>query len=76
LEVKKARQHLENFEHRFGEVGTALAKAQNAFNTASTHLTRYQSAVVRLTGLEGSAEALPDLAPPALAGSRPSVSLE
>lgn len=49
-EVKKAQQHFENFERRFQEVGACLTKAQTAFGTATTHLTRYESAVSRLTG--------------------------
>jgi DNA recombination protein RmuC len=51
-EIKKAQQHFRNFEGRFDEVGQALGKAQNAYNTASTHLSRYDSAVNRLTGGE------------------------
>lgn len=62
LDVKKAKSHFDNFEARFEEVGAALGKAQNAFNVASTHLTRYSGAVVRLTGPEGETE-LP-LSPP------------
>lgn len=51
-DLKKSKQHFENFEKRFLEVGTSLHKAQSAFNTAETHLTRFESSVVRLTGLE------------------------
>lgn len=52
LEVKKSQQHFKNFEGRFLEVGTALNKAQTVFNTASTHLSRYQSSITRLAGVE------------------------
>ncbi len=56
LEIKKAQQHFENFEGRFEEVGTALGKAQNAFNTASTHWTRFGGAITRLTGMTPGVE--------------------
>jgi len=49
-ELKKAQGHFEHFERRFEEIGTALGKAQTSFHTASTHLTRYTGAVLRLTG--------------------------
>lgn len=51
-EIKKAEQHFKNFEGRFLEVGNQLGKAQNAFATATTHLSRYESAVTRLAGAE------------------------
>lgn len=62
-EVGKARQHLSNFERKFDDVGQALNKAQNAYGTAGTHLSRYKSAVSRLAGAEESPE-LPKDAPP------------
>lgn len=52
LEVKKSQQHFQNFESRFEEIGAALHKAQNAFGVAGTHLSRYSSAIIRLTGSE------------------------
>lgn len=52
LEIKKSQQHFKNFEGRFIEVGLSLNKAQTVFNTATTHLSRYQSSVSRLVGLE------------------------
>ena len=52
LEIKKSQQHFRNFEGRFSEIGNSLSKAQTVFNTASTHLSRYQSAISRLTGAE------------------------
>lgn len=51
-EVKKAQQHFKNFEGRFEDIGTSLNKAQAAFNTAATHLGRYESAVTRLGASE------------------------
>lgn len=55
-EMGKARQHLGNFEKKFDDVGQALNKAQNAFGTAGTHLSRYRSAVSRLTGETATSE--------------------
>ncbi len=63
-DVKKAQQHFENFEKRFDEIGSQLGRAQNAFQTAETHLGRYNSAVQRLTGEESLP--LSTLAPEAL----------
>lgn len=70
-EVKKAQQHFESFEKRFQEVGTSLGKAQNAFAMATTHLSRYESAVTRLTGQEG--EALPQITAPLVGSEAPSL---
>lgn len=58
LEVKKSQQHFEKFESRFEEIGNSLQKAQASFGVAGTHLTRFRSAIGRLTGLESS-ESLP-----------------
>ncbi len=49
-DVKKARKHFENFDDRFQQVGKQLKSAQDAYEKASTHLGRYGSSVVRLTG--------------------------
>jgi len=49
-EVKKAQKHFEQFEKRFLEVGSGLKKAQEAFDTATTHLGRYENTVGRLVG--------------------------
>lgn len=43
-----AQKHFENFRSRFEEVGLSLGKAQEAYGTAGTHLTRYEGAVARL----------------------------
>ncbi len=60
-DVKKARKHFEHFEGRFEEIGRGLKKAQEAFDTAQTHLGRYEGSVYRLTG-----DALPESSAPAL----------
>ncbi|NBT58982.1 DNA recombination protein RmuC [bacterium] len=54
LEVKKSQQHFENFESRFEEIGNSLQKAQASFGVAGTHLSRFRSAVSRLTGMESN----------------------
>jgi DNA recombination protein RmuC len=51
-EIKKARRHFEHFDQRFEEVGKGLKKAQDAFETAQTHLGRYENSVFRLIGEE------------------------
>lgn len=54
-DINKARRHFEHFERKFDELGKGLKKAQEAFETASTHLGRYENSVLRLTGeLTGS----------------------
>ncbi len=64
IEIKKSQQHFKNFEGRFLEVGNSLSKAQTTFNTAATHLSRYQSAVSRLTGVEAEEPIQPELSAP------------
>jgi DNA recombination protein RmuC len=61
-DVKKARRNFEHFEKRFDDVGKGLKKAQEAFETANTHLTRFESSVYRLVGEspDTSGNALPD----------------
>jgi len=49
-DVKKARRHFELFEKKFEEIGRGLQKAQEAFDTAHTHLSHYENSVVRLMG--------------------------
>lgn len=51
-DVKKARRHFEHFEKKFEDIGKGLQKAQEAFETAHTHLGRYESSVYRLVGEE------------------------
>jgi DNA recombination protein RmuC len=60
-DVKKARKHFENFDDRFQQIGKQLKSAQDAYEKASTHLSRYGSSVVRLTG---DSEELPGVSPP------------
>lgn len=52
-EVKRAQKHFENFEQRFEDVGKHLKRSSEAFDTAATHLDRYNGAVQRLSGVEG-----------------------
>jgi DNA recombination protein RmuC len=63
-DVKKARRHFEHFEKKFEDIGKGLQKAQEAFETANTHLGRYESSVYRLVGEDETAQAsLPEAAP-------------
>jgi DNA recombination protein RmuC len=55
-EVKKARRHFDHFEKRFEEIGKGLKKAQDAFDTAQTHLGKYENTVVRLIGQDGEGD--------------------
>ena len=47
-DINGARRHFEHFQARFEDVGKSLRKAQEAFETAQTHLGRYGSSVQRL----------------------------
>ena len=49
---------LMRFERKFDEIGKGLRKAQEAFDTANTHLGNYGSSVVRLIGDEEGVEEL------------------
>ena len=49
-DIRKAKRHFEHFEKKFEDVGKGLKKAQEAFDTAHTHLGHYGSSVHRLTG--------------------------
>jgi DNA recombination protein RmuC len=49
-DVRKARRHFEHFEKKFDEIGKGLRRAQDAFETAQTHLTHYETSVYRLIG--------------------------
>jgi DNA anti-recombination protein RmuC len=62
-DVKKARRHFDHFEKKFEEIGKGLRKAQDAFDTAQTHLGRYESSVYRLVGDERGDELREDPAP-------------
>jgi DNA recombination protein RmuC len=60
-DVKKARKHFEHFERKFEDIGKGLKKAQEAFETANTHLGRYESSVFRLVGEKEDEIASPPL---------------
>ncbi|HEV2169850.1 MAG TPA: DNA recombination protein RmuC, partial [Candidatus Binatus sp.] len=49
-ELKKAQNAFGHFENQFDAVGKSLSKAQDAFETAKNHLTRYRNRVTNLTG--------------------------
>lgn len=69
-DVKKARRHFDNFEKKFEDIGRGLKKAQEAYETANTHLGKYESSVYRLVGEqkeEGAPKSLE--AAPATAGT-------
>jgi DNA recombination protein RmuC len=61
-ELKKAQSAFGYFEARFDEIGKSLGKAQQAYEVARGHLTRYRNQVVNLTG-----EPLPELEGPQMA---------
>jgi DNA recombination protein RmuC len=58
-ELKKAQAAFSYFEDRFDEIGRSLGKAQQAYDVARGHLSRYRA---RVTGLTG--EAPPELDAP------------
>ncbi len=65
-EIRKARRHFDHFEKKFEDVGKGLRKAQDAYETANTHLSHYGSSVVRLLGETDSLEELTEPSPPVL----------
>jgi DNA recombination protein RmuC len=68
-DIRKARQHFERFEKKFQDIGGALNKAQEAFHTAGSHVSRYTGAVQRLVGES------PGNSAPALTSVEPSPTL-
>ena len=48
-DLKKARKHFEHFDKRFEEVGKGIRKAQEAYDTAHSHLGYYESSIGKLT---------------------------
>lgn len=48
-DLQKSKRHLELFETRFEEIGKQLARSQEAFATAQTHLGRYHSSIGKLS---------------------------
>jgi DNA recombination protein RmuC len=71
-DVKKARRHFELFEKKFEDIGKGLNKAQEAFDTAHTHLSHYENSVVRLMG-DLEAKELKDAGAEVLASVSPQV---
>ena len=60
-DIKKARRHFEHFGRKFEDIGKGLRKAQEAFETANTHLGHYESSVFRLVGESSDQAAQPAL---------------
>lgn len=56
-EFGRAQKSFSYFESKFEVIGKSLEKAQEAFTTASGHLTKYKNKVVQMTG-----EEVPELA--------------
>ncbi|MCU1311445.1 MAG: hypothetical protein JWO20_2570 [Candidatus Angelobacter sp.] len=65
-DLGKAQKNFGAFESKFEVIGKSLERAQDAYSTATTHLNRYKSRVVKLSGEEvpeltnGEGEAEPD----------------
>lgn len=55
-EIKKAQRHFRFFEKQFGEVGSRLENAADAYRKAQTHLGSYKGRIGKLTGEEPVAE--------------------
>lgn len=53
VEIRRAHVSFSRFQKRFEEVGRGLDRAQDAYQTATGHLSRYANRVVRLTGEHG-----------------------
>ncbi|MGH8011195.1 MAG: DNA recombination protein RmuC [Candidatus Binataceae bacterium] len=49
-ELKKAQKAFGYFESRFDEIGKSLGKAQEAYDVARNHLSRYRTRVIGMTG--------------------------
>jgi DNA recombination protein RmuC len=67
-DITKARKHFDRFETRFDEIGKSLRRAQEAYDTAHSHLGHYETSVYRLVGetpAEGPAPQLESPRPPA-----------
>lgn len=59
-DIAKARRHFEHFGRKFEDIGKGLKKTQEAFETASSHLGRYETSIFRLTGEEKVLSPLPE----------------
>jgi DNA recombination protein RmuC len=60
-ELRKAMKSLDDFRKRFEDLGKRLEQAQSSYQTASTHLGRYQNRVTQITGEEPPEIEGPDL---------------
>ncbi|MGH7985312.1 MAG: DNA recombination protein RmuC [Candidatus Binataceae bacterium] len=49
-ELKKAQTAFARFEGRFDDIGKSLGKAQEAYDVARNHLSRYRTRVIGMTG--------------------------
>jgi DNA recombination protein RmuC len=54
VEIRRAHVSFSRFQKRFEDVGKGLDRAQEAYQTATGHLSRYANRVVRLTGESSS----------------------
>ncbi|MCA9243921.1 MAG: DNA recombination protein RmuC [Phycisphaerales bacterium] len=59
-ELELARRHFDLFQQRYADIGSSLEKAQEAFQTATRHLSNYESKIRRLTDERVIAEAQAD----------------
>ncbi len=59
-ELELAQQHFAWFQQRYHDIGASLDKAQEAFQTATRHLSNYETKIRRLTDERVIAEAQPD----------------
>ncbi|MCB1125683.1 MAG: DNA recombination protein RmuC [Verrucomicrobiae bacterium] len=50
VEIRRAHVSFSRFQKRFDDVGRGLDRAQEAYQTATGHLSRYANRVIRLTG--------------------------
>ena len=55
-ELGKAQQSFDFFRDRFGDIGKQLEKAQDSYQKASGHLSRYQNRITQITGDETPSE--------------------
>lgn len=67
-QIQLARDHLSKFKGRFDDIGEKLAKAQESFQKANTHLNHYSTSVDRL---DYDGEDLPGVAKPSASVALP-----
>lgn len=63
-QLQLASEHLNHFKTRFDEIGDKLTKAQDSFQKASTHLSRYESSVDKLDSPDADLIELDEVAKP------------